>query len=147
MRSFRRAVLAGGALAATALLANPAFAATPSSSEIGGGRPTVTWTGRTTLPAGGVYCLSSTDPVCDNFFLDATSTGNVTVTVNAPAGDDWDIVVYDADGAVLGTSSEQGTANDKVTFPVVAGGEYEVDIAPFLVLSGGSYSGKAVFTP
>ena len=144
MITMRRGLaVASGLLALGTLLAAPSDAATPSASPIGAGKPSVTWTGNTLLPVGGVHCISSNDEVCDNFFLEVTTTGTVTVTITPRPGDDWDLFVFDDDGRVVGTQQTTGSAAETMCFPVVEGGRWEVDAAPFLVASGRGYNGAA----
>ena len=138
MRTNRR-VLLGTGFALAAFLAAPAHAAQPTASTIGASKPRVEWTGKTTLPAGAVYCLSSDDPICDNFFLESTSNGTVTVTLTAPGADDWDLIVYDDDGRVITSSADAGNV-ETVSFDVIEGARYEVDAAPFLTTSGRGYN-------
>ncbi|HUS62346.1 MAG TPA: hypothetical protein VMY34_09125 [Acidimicrobiales bacterium] len=140
--AFVSALLAVGALTAV-----PSNAATPTASVIGSGTPTVTWSGTTALPVGGAYCISSDDPVCDNFFLEVTTTGYVTVTISPKVtGDDWDLFVFDDDGQTVGTSQHMGGGSETSCFPVEARGRWEVDAAPFLVSLRAGYRGVATWS-
>ena len=147
MSTMRRGLAAAcGLLALGTLVATPSQAATPTSSVIGAAKPTVTWTGTTRLPAGAAHCVSSDDPICDNFFLEVQSTGSVTVTVTGSGSDDWDLFVFDDDGQIIGSQQTFGNAPETMCFPVVAGGRWEVDAAPFLVTSGKGYKGAATWS-
>lgn len=143
----RGLAVASGLLVLTALVTAPVQAAEPPSAPIGSANSSVSWTGNTLLPAGGLFCPTSDDPVCDHFFLDAKTNGYVTVTIT-PGGpsDDWDLFVYNGSGSNVGSSTKNGSAVEKTCFVVTAGGRWEVDAAPFLVPSLSDYSGTATWS-
>src|SRR5713101_3452223 len=138
---------------AAILLANPSFAATPSSGTVSQTNLTVTWTGQLPVPpaVGSSSCGGPNNPGCDNFKLtivppDATFGAYVVVirTVSAP-GDDWDLEVYDPNGKLIGSSGNGASAPsgevETVTLTNPPAGTYTVSAAPFAVAQ--SYSGSA----
>src|SRR5713226_3524243 len=135
------------------LLANPSFAAHPSSDTVSQSNPTVACTGQNKIPpaAGSSSCGGPNNSGCDNFKLtivppDATFGPYVVViqTVSAP-GDDWDLEVYDPNGKLIGSSGNGASAPsgevETVTLTNPPAGTYTVSAAPFAVAQ--SYSGSA----
>src|SRR5712692_1811531 len=125
------------------LLANPSFAATPSSGTVSQTNPTVTWAGQVpTVPAvGSSSCGGPNNSGCDNFKLtivppDATFGPYVVVIKTFSQGtDDWDLEVYDPNGKLIGSSGNgPGTPSspevESVTLTNPPAGTYTVSAAP-----------------
>src|SRR6266849_8446017 len=136
------------------LLANPSFAATPSSGTVSQTNPTVTWAGQVpTVPAAGSSsCGGPNNSGCDNFKLtivppDATFGPYVVVIKTFSQGtDDWDLEVYDPNGKLIGSSGNgPGTPTspevETVTLTNPPARPYAVSAAPFAVAQ--SYQGSA----
>ena len=141
------------------LLANPSFAATPSSGSVSQSNPTVTWAGQIptdTSELGSSGCNGPNDPGCDNFKLtiippDPTFGPYVVVIQTTSVGSaDWDLQVYDPSGKLAGSSGNgPGTALDPEVETVALfnppAGTYTVAAAPFA--PAGGYTGTAQLKP
>ncbi len=151
MRSSRVIAPALGVLllTTTALLVPPALAAEPGSGTVEEGSD-FTWQGAsydlaatTALP-----CPSAAedpdDLVCDHVAVTVAGDGSEPLVVSissATESADFDLYVYDAQGALAGSSGSSGST-ESVTVPE-ATGTYEVRVQPWLVTETASYTGSA----
>jgi subtilisin family serine protease len=141
-------------LAATAAAA-PGTAAEPDNGTVTP-RSDFAWQGKTYDAAAttAAPCPSAAedpdDLVCDHVTVTADVAadhwdkrdGGLVVSIDSPvASADFDLFVYDASGALLG-SSETETSQETVTVPEPSG-TYEVRVKPWLVAEPSSYSGTA----
>ena len=140
------------ALAAVVIAAaGPATGAVPATGTVSTATPTATWQGGPILvsnPSG--VCVSGTDPLCDTFSLTIapSATGSYTVeitTTPSSTGDDYDLYVFGPSGASVGSSASESGA-ERVVLENPAAGVYRVAVAPYLVVPGGTYDGKATLT-
>lgn len=133
-------------------------AATPGSGTVSPTAPTVTFQGRADTagvnPVGTSAGCPFTDPtnLCDKYDLTVdvtpdywkTHTGGVKLTVNwTSSGNDYDVYVYDATGAVAGSSAS--SSKPEVVTLSKPSGVYSVRIAPFLVTQDQT-TGTATFS-
>lgn len=140
------------AFAAAAIAAAvPATGAVPASGTVSTATPTASWTGGPVLvsnPSG--VCVSGTDPLCDTFSLTIAppATGSYTVeitTTPSSTGDDYDLYVFGPSGSSVGSSASESGA-ERVVLENPPAGVYRVAVAPYLVVPGGTYEGKATLS-
>jgi hypothetical protein len=170
LRRLSIAVLIFG-LAAAAVPA--ATAASPAGATLSKAKRSLSWsggpftlsqpTGDAQTQTGGLVQTAcpggKTDSMCDHFFLKVnmgagskikvsivgSTTGLEILQGPADAPNDFDMYVYAPDGSEVGESTHPGS-HESVTFVLKAGYRnkpYEVRIAPYEVLPGATYSGKA----
>ena len=131
--------------------AGPATGAVPAAGGVSVATPTSTWTGGPfVLPNPSGVCAASTDPLCDTYSLTITPppTGSYTVeitTTPSSTGDDYDLYVFGPSGGSVGSSASESGA-ERVVLENPAAGVYRVGVAPYLVVPGGTYQGKATLS-
>src|SRR5688500_1889575 len=138
----------GGAIAMTA------GAADPGEGTVSLDQPQAGWNGQhydvgqTKLADGCV--LPTDDELCDHFQLTVdidpshweTAKGGVDVKIAwEDETDDFDLAVYDEEGALVGDSANAGTSSERVFIPE-ASGTYFVEVNPWEV-SDSAYKGGA----
>jgi len=134
------------------LLPTAGAAATPTGGTVSPLTPTARWTGGPFVASNPAGCVSTLDPSCDTFALtiNPPASGNYTVDIvvstAAPNDDDYDVYVYSPSGARAGSSTNGGTPPEKVTLDNPAAGTYTVQVQPWLVTPGATYSAVATLT-
>jgi hypothetical protein len=135
-----------------AIGAAPAGAATPASGRLTPAQPSLTWQGEH-FPLGSfaTSLVCATGLTCDYFqlqvspgrFYRTNPRGGVRIRLAwEDVGNDFDLLVFDADtGEEAGSSLQGGTSSEQV-FLKGASGAYDVLVVPFLVLDS-EYSGTA----
>jgi hypothetical protein len=126
------------------------FAASPGEGTIDSPRDEVTWTGTFTAsnPAG---CAGAAiDPTCDHFIIrvDSNRVKRLLIAISPNEGfedDDYDLFVYDDQGALLGSNAD-GDGRESVVIETTGAAYYEVRVQPFLVDPGSTYTGVAMRT-
>lgn len=127
-------------VAATALAALPAVAATPSTGTVGREAAEAKWAGNVTDPLGAAYfaavqsgsaddACGSPAPACDSFTLTVADAGaaTLTVSVRADLAEDWiGLSVTGPDGTERIALNESDEESIKIESP--AAGEYAVKI-------------------
>lgn len=137
------------ALAVVVLLAAPVAieAAEPAGGTVSQDSPTVSWLGGPFLTSNPAACLPE-DPACDRFALTIVPSGeagdSVQVITVAADGDDYDLFVYDPNGALV-ASSAGATGNESVAIFEPVAGTYTVEVQAWLVQPGSTYTGGATF--
>jgi hypothetical protein len=136
-------------LALTTLLVSTAFAAEPTSGDLGSSREEVTWSGAPLAP-NPVACATATDPGCDHFRLTISSPSiqRVLIAISPAEGfeaDDYDLFVYDPNGVLV---AKDATADgyESVIIENSGAAYYEVRVQPWLIGAGSSYRGVAMRT-
>lgn len=151
-----------GRIAAAALLVTlvfvhgPATAAQPERGTLTEARPSVRWSGGPFLVPRPVGCLGPGDSTCDYYFLRVglapgseveikLSTARETSGLAPVDGDDFDIYVWGPNDEIIaaGATSE---GNESLTFVHTAklrNYTYEIEVVPFLVTPGSSYTATA----
>lgn len=135
------------------------MAANPGDGTVGPGNETTAWDGKVYIGAATpdpTLCLSAEmDPenaTCDHYALDVNvepsywdnRSGGVDVTVTWPdSTNDFDLYVYDVDGALVASSAQGGTTSETAVLSQPSGA-YEVRVVPFLVANSG-YDGETQF--
>ncbi len=156
MRVIRAAALS--ALLAMALVhATPAQAASPSTGIISRAKPALSWKGGPFLLPRPVGCLGPSDPTCDYFFLRVNLEPGTEVEIkmttprgsppsNAPIGsDDFDIYVWGPNDEILAEGATD-SGNETIRFThshKLRNYVYEIEVVPFLVQPGTSYTARA----
>jgi hypothetical protein len=126
-------------------------AATPADGTLTPPDDEVTWTG-------GPYTVVTPDPAlctdssvnCDVFMLNLdipdnyweSAEGNVTVGITWTGSADFDLYVYDEDGAEVDSSTAAATTSEQVELGELPGGIYEVRVVAYTA-AGTTYYGKA----
>lgn len=151
----RCAGLAAGVLAAFPA-SFPASAATPSAGTVSP-LSSKAWQGKTYLTSNptslvdaGLGCRNnatrSLDPACDTFKLTvappAVGSYLVTVELQAAAGNDLDLFVFNSSGTLIGISAT-GVGSESVALSDLPAGVYDVVVEAWLVVPGATYSGRA----
>jgi len=164
MHKLTRALVAG-ILASVLLVSATAHASTPQGGTLSKSKRSLSWSGPTwnyaiPWPDASVFC---TDGQCDHFKLKINmgEGARIKVTVKATptpvdsaqdfggqgvAPNDVDLFIYDPNGVEVGESAtphgtESVTFTHKGKFRNKA---YDVEVSPWLVLPGATYSGMAV---
>lgn len=134
---------------AALILVPVAWAADPSEGTVSH-KEDAAWTGGPFFLSDPVACTSSSDPVCDHFFLsvdarEGTHVG-VGITTEDPDANDLDLFVYAPDGTLLASSTTPTGTESLVFEHSLAHGEgaYEVRVQPWLVEPGTVYEGVAM---
>ena len=166
----RRLVLATLVAGLLAAVVPAAIAATPATGTLSKAKRLVSWSGSFTTPqpTGDAQSLlglptacpnGKTDSTCDHFFLKVSLGQGSKIKVSivgSPSGlellqslllgpNDLDLYVYDPSGNEIGESVSSGS-HESVTFTTKAAWRnqlLEVRVAPYLVIPGATYTGKA----
>jgi choice-of-anchor B domain-containing protein len=146
-------VVAALVLIVGGVIAVGAGAADPSSGAVSTDKPMIAWqgqhydVGQTKLADA---CLAPDDSICDHFELTVdidpshweTAKGGVEVNIAwEDETDDFDLWVYDEEGALVGDSANAGTSSERVFIPE-ASGTYFVEVNPWDVTDS-AYQGGA----
>lgn len=135
-----------------ALAAGPASrAATPPDGTLDDLGDVVMWEGGPYRVSNPLVCTPGEgNRVCDHFALTIESPGpddfhvQVSITTADPENTDFDLYVYGPDGALAGSSFNEGTQGEVVTLANPAAGTYIVEVQPYFVpLRGARYDGTA----
>ena len=136
------------------LLSTQLFAATPAGGSVSEGSPTTNWNGPV-MPANpdllnSPRCAGANANNCDNFSLTITppsaAFGPYVVEINLLPQGDWDVEVYDPNGAYLKGSAGGTGAAEFVLLDAPAAGTYRIAAFPFTPAADGnlnSYSANA----
>lgn len=147
------------AAAALLLAATPALASDPSASTLTAPKKTGSVATTFTSSIQGTGSLDPTIPCtdvqCDTHTLTLKvpgkywkkRTGSLTIGIAwTGTENDFDLYVYDADGAEVATSGQSLTEAESVTLPNPAAGTYTVEIRSFLATPGTEVTGTATLT-
>jgi hypothetical protein len=126
-------------------------AATPADGTLNPPNSQVNWTG-------GPYTIVTPDPTlctdssvnCDVFTLNLnlpdnyweSAEGNVTIGITWTGSADFDLYVYNQDGAEVGNSASAATTYEEVKLGELPGGTYEVRVVAYTA-TGSTYNGYA----
>jgi hypothetical protein len=156
MTMLRVSIAICAAFAAGMLPAGPAAAAAPSAGTVST-TSAQTWQGKTylvsnpsSLADSGLGCRNdltrALDPACDTFKLTVspplTGLYLVEVSIEAAAGNDFDLFVFNAAGNLIGISAT-ATGNESIALSDLPAGTYDVVVEGWLVVPLASYSGTA----
>jgi hypothetical protein len=147
-RKFWRAT-AGIAVAALAVLAGPAQAASPAAGSVSPSTQ-ASWSGGPNLLAAGTACGGPANTKCDNYKLTVVPpAGNfqVEITLTPQLVDDYDLEVYGPGGQLVGNSGNANGAAEKVTLQNPAAGVYTVSAAPYVATRAYSANAKLTLQP
>ncbi|MGH2728177.1 MAG: hypothetical protein ACRDKS_14505, partial [Actinomycetota bacterium] len=154
MRRARMSILAGVVLIAVI----PAGAATPTGATLTSSRPEVTWSGGP-LTGAAVAPEDCTETMCDAFMLRVDiprsywkgAPGGIVIRIewNDP-NDEFDLVVYDEKGELVGSGIEFHTTSEQVVLFEPPAGTYRI-LAHGFAVTAASYRGSVrlrnSFTP
>lgn len=149
MRRSLKLLLVCGAAALALAIGGPSQAA--GSVTLSAESPSATWSGKASAPIA-PSCLTETvgDAICTTRTLTTEADGLVEIVVagvegieEGVGGDQWDIIVYDADAAEE-TVVAVGTGS--ISFAGIAGEGYLVTIKPVLATPGNAFTATATLT-
>lgn len=153
-----------GALAvlfAVTLAASPALASTPHEGTITAKNRSVKWSGGPFFVSKPVGSCITIDVTCEQYLLHVNLRPGTTIKVQltpakpakpccagpAPAsGDDYDLYVWDPDGGIIAESHRNNEGVETVYFRHSAAHAkegYEIEVVPFMVAPGSTYTGSA----
>jgi hypothetical protein len=126
-----------------------ALAAEPSNGTLSSAKDEVTWSGGA-VASNPLLCVGTSDPTCDTFRLTVSSPSIQRVLVAIAPGegyeeDDYDLFVFDDQGALLGSSASSG-GKESIVFNHTGSAFYDIQVQPWLVTPGSNYRGVAMRT-
>jgi hypothetical protein len=152
-----RGIAVAAVLAGVVAPALPAGAASPASGTISPSHTSVTWSGGPFYVPRPVGCLVN-DPTCDRFFVRVALPAGTKIEVRLEAthpahggaapisGDDYDVYVWGRNDDLIAESNTPDDGVERLIFTHVAGqGDvpYEIEVIPFMVAPGSTYSARA----
>lgn len=120
--------------------------ATPTNGTVSEANPLIAWTGPL-MPATGAGCDSPNNAACDNFQLTVLPPSSafgayvVEIRLDPALEGDWDIEVYDVDGALVDSSGGFPGQSEVVVLRSPTAGTYTVAAAPFAPAVGPDVDG------
>jgi hypothetical protein len=127
------------------LSASPTRAAVPVGGAVSQASPQTAWSGGPKLLSVGTACGAPNNSKCDNYNLSITAPAGsfkVEIVLTPTAVSDYDLEVYDASGALMGTSGNSVGAVEKVVLNNPPSGTYTVAAAPFVAPQAYTASAK-----
>lgn len=142
MRRSLKLLLVCGAAALALAVGGPSQAA--GSVALTAESPSASWSGSASAPIA-PSCLTETvgDAVCTTRTLTTDTDGIVDIAIAGAEGDQWDVVVYDADAA---EETVVAVGTGATSFNAVAGEGYLVTVKPVLATPGNAFTATATLT-
>ncbi|HEV8579712.1 MAG TPA: hypothetical protein VGX68_11590 [Thermoanaerobaculia bacterium] len=138
------------AVAVLALIALPAWSASPGAGTVSSSSTQTSWTGGPKLQSVLTVCGNPNNAKCDNFRLGISDTsGNykVEITLTPQLLDDYDLEVFGPGGQLLGTSGNGPGTAEKVTLTNPPAGVYTVSAAPYVATRAYNATAKLTVLP
>ncbi|MGH9858438.1 MAG: PPC domain-containing protein, partial [Candidatus Acidiferrales bacterium] len=132
MRRLAKIVQGSLLLGLTLAMGYFSHAANPAGGTVSEGTPSVAWTGPFLVPTASAACNGPNDAPCDNFRLTilppsaAFGPYVAKITLQPFAAGDWDLLVFDPNGNVAGSSGNAPGAPEFVTLTNPGAGTYTV---------------------
>jgi hypothetical protein len=133
-----------------AFLGGSVWAATPSSGTVSQASTQATWKGGPRLATASATCGGPANASCDNYKLTVTPPSyafKLEIRLTAGPLDDYDLEVYGPNGALLGSSTSNPGAVEKVEVDNPAAGVYTVSAVPFATVTAYSATAKIIEAP
>jgi hypothetical protein len=122
-------------VAVLVLSPDPTQASTPLAGAVSQASPQTSWSGGPKLLSVGTTCGTPNNTKCDNYKLSITAPSGsfkVEIVLTPTAVSDYDLEIYNASGALVGTSGNNVGAVEKVVLNNPPSGTYTVAAAPFV---------------
>ena len=116
------------------------YAGTPSVTEVEPNNTTASANAISSVPSTQTGLISTTSDV-DFFSLSATSTQTITLGLNVPAGVNYDLLLLNASGTTVASSTNGAGLAENISYNSTAAGTYYIE-----VLSSSGSSTSTVYT-